>query len=157
MIPDYFSVPKEDVRHRRVPAYLLGASVAVVVGKKLVRGEMLDAVSEFGWLFIFVIIAVPISGFACLLTRKLLSANFGDAKSAILKLAAIFMVQIAMGSLLPDSWSKWTELFSSFVYFSLLLWLFDLEIVAGAVFTIILVLIRVGIAHLLMGRSLPLV
>ena len=157
MIPNYFSQPREDVRNRRVPAYLLGASVAVVVGKKLMHGEMLDAVSEFGWLFIFVIIAVPISGFACLLTQKLLSAKFGDGKSAILKLAAIFLVQIAIGSLLPESWSKWAELFSSFVYFSLLLWLFDLEIIAGALFTIIMILIRLGIAHLLMGRSLPLV
>ena len=155
MILDYANEPKEDIRERKIPVLLIVLSATVVMGKKLIIGELIDAVSAFGWLFIFVIIAVPLSAIACVLTTKTLGAKFGDTRSAILKLSAIFLVQIAIGSLLPPTWSRGTEVLSSFIYFSLLLWLFDLEFVAGALFTVILVLIRLGIIHL--PLNIPLV
>ena len=118
---------------------MLIAGIAVIVGRALLKQGPVAAVSAFGWLAILIIVGVGLMGVACLITSKLLGTKFGDVRTAVWKLAAIFTFPIAVGSFLP-AW--WATLIASALYFALLLWLFDLEVHEAALFTLIMIGMR---------------
>jgi hypothetical protein len=136
------------IRDRKAPYAMLIAGIAVIVGRALLKQGPVAAVSAFGWVAILLITGVGLMGVACLITAKLLGAKFGDVRTAVWKLAAIFIFPIAVGSFLP-AW--WAMLVASALYFALLLWLFDLEVHEAALFTLIMIgmrwLIVIGLGH----------
>jgi hypothetical protein len=81
------------------------------------------------------------------LTALVMKISFGDLQSAILKLSAIALFPGAVGYLIPTVGG----LVSLALYFSLLIWLFELELYQAVIFTIVLFVLRIGIAFALAG------
>ncbi|HSV14699.1 MAG TPA: hypothetical protein VLI90_10590 [Tepidisphaeraceae bacterium] len=76
------------------------------------------------------------------LTALVLRISFGDLQSAILKLGAIALFPGAVGYLIPGAGG----LIALALYFSLLIWFFELEVYQAIVFTIVLFVIRLLVA-----------
>jgi hypothetical protein len=72
------------------------------------------------------------------LTALVLRISFGDLQSAILKLGAIALFPGAVGYLIPGVGG----LIAIALYFSLLIWFFELEVYQAVIFTIVLFVIR---------------
>ena len=130
----------DSLKERQAPYAMLIAGVAIVVGWGLMhQRSVLDAVALLGWLAIAIILGVALMLLGCFVTAKLLGTSFGELRTALLKLAAIFVFPSAIGWLLPPWYST---LVATGLYFALLLWLFDLEVYEAAVFSLVMIAIR---------------
>ena len=114
-------MPAKDVQ---IPLALIAVSAILYA----VYGLTVDGAGGRGYmlqvLLATMIIGVPLGIIACLIVAKLLSIGFGDARTAALKLAAIFLFPGAVALFLPDG-IDW--LVALGLYLLMLLWLLELE------------------------------
>jgi hypothetical protein len=124
-----------DAKEIKIPLALIVIAV-VLYG---VHGAAMEEGGGVGYalqvLLVTAVIGVPLGIIACLIVAKVLSVGFGDARTAALKLAAIFLFPGAVALFLPAG-LDW--LIATALYLLLLLWLLELE---GGVELALLVLV----------------
>lgn len=83
---------------------------------------------------------------AAYLTAAMIGTSFGELRTAFVKLAGIIVFSSAIAFLIPFG-----GIVSLFVYFGLLLWLFELEMYEAVAFAFIFAIIRVGVMAMISG------
>ena len=124
-----------DAKEIKIPAALLVIAIVLYVLYGLTVEESGGIAFALQALLVTAIIGVPLGIIACFIVAKLLDAGFGDARTAALKLAAIFLFPGAIALFLPAG-LDW--LIAAALYLLLLLWLLELE---GGVELALLVLV----------------
>ena len=119
----------------KIPLALIAVSVILYA----IYGLTVDSAGGLSFalqvFLVTAVIGVPLGIIACLIVAKLLDAGYGDARTAALKLAAIFLFPGAVALFLPGG-VDW--LVATALYLVLLLWLLELE---GGVELALLVLV----------------
>ena len=139
------------VKEYYAPIAMLAIGVAVF----LAGGWYLEGVTSIPIFMIATSIALAIQVavmlLACVLTSKLLSVSFGSLGTAILKLGAIYVfpsaVSVVIGMVLGLGFVGWGV--SLIIYFSLISWLFDLDLGETFIFVVIMFFVR-----LLLGNAI---
>jgi hypothetical protein len=128
----------------------------------LVIGLLLFGVVEFrsagarsvlpimGVIFVVALIEAALGIVAAYVTASLLGTGFGELRSAFVKLAGIIIFCGALGALIPFG-----GIVVFFVYFGLLIWLFQLEVYEAVVFSVVLwvtrLVVRLAAAGMIAG------
>ena len=113
-----------DAKEIKIPLALIAVSVVLYVVYGLTVGGGGGVGFALQVLLVTALIGVPLGVVACMIVAKLLSIGFGDARTAALKLAAIFLFPGAVALFLPGG-IDW--LIATGLYLVLLLWLLELE------------------------------
>jgi hypothetical protein len=123
----------------RVPLVLSGASLAILLLAAVGRSGEVGIGTALLATGLFLAATVAIGVFACYIASQVAGVGFGDLKSALVRLSAVFLVPATLDSLsggvpgiffLVVAWS-W-----------LLAWFFDLDLAEIAVIVVIVVLLR---------------
>ena len=129
------------VHEHLVPTLLLVVGLAIYVGHAFLTGDPDGTAAQLfvvGWQLV---LNVVLGLIACAITGALMRTAFGRLRSAIFKLAAIFVFPAAVSLLIPSVPIAW--LVSYALYFWLLTWLFDLEGWDVVVCAIVIWLVRI--------------
>ena len=122
----------EHLTERRIPLILIAAgivlsAVAAAWRLGLARVPLILLIVAFGTVFGTLLMVA-----AAYVTAAFTHTGFGELRSAVLKLAAVYLFPSAVSALFP----LWAGLLvSGAISFSLLIWLFDLEVHEAQTFT----------------------
>jgi hypothetical protein len=123
-----------------VPAVLLGIGVLVYLGYAVIVNGVDGILGMLIYLPIRIAVQVTLGVVACFITAKIMGTGFGDLKSAIIKLAAIFMFPGAVTFFIP--YVGW--LMALVLYWGMLEKLFELEAMETIVLAVVIWLVNLG-------------
>jgi hypothetical protein len=131
---------------RKIPVGLIiaGELLFVVAGLRIVGvGRVAELMAFVG---VATVVGVALMLGAAFVTATLFKVSFGDLNAAVLKLAGIYLISNGIGALL--SGTGLGGLVATAIFFSLMMWLFELEMTYVVVFAVMnwVVQLVVGIA-----------
>lgn len=130
------------------PLALLLIGVVVFVGYGLFLGEASPSQTLLT-LGIITTVQVIIGIIGCYIVASMMSIGFGTLGTASLKLAAVMVFPDAMSLLVPIPFVNW--IVALVLYFSLLAWLFSLDVTETFVLVVVLFIIRLLVAFVIMS------
>jgi hypothetical protein len=124
----------EDAKEVKIPLALIVVGLAIFVVFGFHVGGAAGVAAALAVMAVRVVIGVTLGVIACFITARIMDASFGYLNTAILKLAAIFIVTGAVSAIIPLA--GW--LVGLVLYYGLLTWFFDLEILEVIVLSVVL-------------------
>lgn len=122
-------------KERKIPAVLIAVGVVLYVVAGFLRQGAGGIVSVLVFVGVASAVGVGLMVVAAFITAKITGTSFGELDSAVLKLSAIYLFPSAVAGLIPVPLLN--SLVAAAIAFSLLIWLFDLEVPYAIVFTVI--------------------
>jgi len=129
-----------DATEIKIPAGLLLAGLAIIFGYALLVAGPEVAKAIIMLQMVGLMFMIPLGIVACFITAKLLAIDFGEMRSACVKLAATFTFPSAVALLIPAAPIAW--LVSVALYIGLLAWLFEMEGWEPVICAIVIWLVR---------------
>jgi hypothetical protein len=118
----------------KIPAALIAIGICIELTSALLLGGPHALTRILVTLPLTLLVQIAIGIAACLITSKIMGTAFGYAGSAILKLAAVFLFPAAVAAYIPViGW-----IVSLLLYWGLLEWLFELDVIESLVFVFVI-------------------
>ncbi len=136
----------EHAKEREIPIALIAIGVVlyVIAGYRIAGDRGVAAV--FLFLTIGAGVGVALMLVAAFITAAITKQSFGDLRSGILKLSAIYLFPSAVGAMMPAGLGA---LISLAIFFSLIIWLFELDMVYAVVFSLVLFAVEFSVGLIL--------
>ena len=122
-------------KERQIPLGLIVGGLVLFAAAALFRAGAGGAAVAMGAMGIVAVIGVALMVLAAFITSALTSTSFGDFGAAVLKFAGIYLFSSGVGAVLGGGWLG--GLVGTAVFFSLIVYLFELETPYAVAFTII--------------------
>jgi hypothetical protein len=122
-------------KERQIPIGLMIAGLVLFVVAGLFRAGATGTAMMLAALGVVAVIGVGLMLLAAFITASITSVRFGDLRGALLKFAGIYLFSSGVSAVLGGGWLG--ALISIAVFFSLLVWLFELETPYAVAFTLI--------------------
>ena len=123
-----------EAKEVKIPLALIAIGLAIFIVLGFHRAGPVGAAASLAALAVGLIFGVTMGVIACFITARIMDAYFGYLKTAILKLAAIFIATGAVSAIIPVvGW-----LLGLVLYFGLLAWFFELEMLEVIVLSLVL-------------------
>jgi hypothetical protein len=147
IIDDSQSSPKDYL----IPGILMGVGILIFLTYAFIMGGTAGLAAMAVYLPIRLVMMVVLGVIACFITARIMGTGFGYLKSAIVKLAAIFIFPAAATFFIP--WVGW--LLALLLYWKLLEWLFELEALETVVLAIVIWFVNIGAMILMITLHIP--
>jgi len=129
-----------DPKDYRIPGALLGVGVLIYLAWGFLTGGSAGLVAMVIYLPVRLIVQVILGVIACFITARFMGTSFGYLKSALVKLAAIFVFPSAATFFIP-----WVGgIIAILLYWKLLEWLFELEALETIMLAIVIWFVNIG-------------
>lgn len=132
----------------KVSTILVVTGVGIFMGSALLHAGAQGAMATLLVVNIIMAVNLVLGLIACMITAKLLSVSFGDLRTAIVKLAAIFIFPSAVAFLVPSVPLAWIT--SMVLYLSLIALFFEVEGWEIVIFAVVVAIVRF-VAALVVG------
>ena len=125
----------EAARERQIPLGLIVAGLVLFATAAVFRAGPGGAALAMGAMGIVAVIGVALMVLAAFVTSAITSTSFGDFGAAVLKFAGIYLFSSGVSAILGGGWLG--GLVGTAVFFSLIVYLFELETPYAVAFTLI--------------------
>jgi hypothetical protein len=149
VISDTESDPKDYL----IPGVLLSIGILIFLAWSVILGGLTGLAVMAVYLPIRLVVQVVVGVIACFFTARIMGTSFGYLKTAIIKLAAIFVFPAAATFFIP--WVGW--ILALLLYWKLIEWLFELEAMETIVLAIVIWFVNIGAMFFILVLRIPMI